>query len=126
MQHNFLQVKVKPVVLCHKILWHIKNAYSKKEIRGLRQCDATNIVCQENQLASLPQLHSHLLMVCPVKLSNPSRGCGNQSLWKDGLVSRQEMGVLIGLPGGNLGLGLSEWYVLAAGTMPLEGQRQQS
>jgi hypothetical protein len=45
------------------------------------------------------------------------------------------MGVPTGLPGGNLGLGLSEWYVLAAGhicraggrgTMLLEGQRQQS
>jgi hypothetical protein len=45
------------------------------------------------------------------------------------------MGVLEGLPGGNLGLGLSGWYVLAAGhicrasgggTMLLVGQRQHS
>ena len=47
--------------------------------------------------------------------SNPLQGCGNQSLWRSGSVSKRDMGVLSGQPGGILGPGRAGWCTLAAG-----------
>lgn len=47
------------------------------------------------------------MLVGPVMLSNPLQGCGNQSLQWSWSVNRQEMEVLSGQQGGNLGPGVT-------------------